>query len=62
MSCPATIDCHLTGECAAATLGGLRFERIGEESEAAMLARAEEATGLVDTLIWISWKQRAPRQ
>jgi len=51
MSCPATIDCHLTGECAAATLGGLRFERIGEESEAAMLARAEEATGLVDTLI-----------
>ena len=51
------IDYDVAGECVAVTLNGRHFERIDDESEAAMLARAEAAAGPVDTLIWVSWER-----
>jgi hypothetical protein len=46
----------LDGNCTHIELSGQRLERVGNESEEAMRARAIETTGPFDTLlIWVSW-------
>lgn len=43
------------GVCASLTLNGTRFDRVGDELEEAMRARAIEASGPYDQVIWVSW-------
>ena len=43
------------GACVSLTLNGTRFDRVGDESEEALRARALEASGPYDRAIWVSW-------